>query len=204
MQGYVLRTIPLKNEDIIVHILTHHSLKRLYRFYGARHSIIHLGKKIDFEEQSNGVFISRLRNVVHLGYKWESDLSRVYVWQRFIQMLHSHLFDVYELDKFYFEMLENGAQKLKVQNPLRVALEMYAELLKFEGRDDKGDRCFLCGEALEDGVSIGRAFLLGHPHCIKGNIFNRQDIFDFLHTQQTLHLDDEIVEKMWGVLLKGI
>ncbi|PAF53101.1 recombination protein RecO [Helicobacter sp. 13S00482-2] len=204
MQGYILKIIPLKNEDIIAHILTPNSIKRLYRFYGARHSIIHLGKKIDFEEQENGIFLSRLRNVIHLGYRWENDLNRVYVWQRFIQMLHTHLFDVYEIDRFYFEMLESGAKKIKVQNPLRVALEMYAELLGFEGRDDKSQSCFVCGGILEKKISLGRAFLLGHPNCLKGNVFDIKDILDFLHSKQTLHLDDDTVEKMWGILLKGI
>ncbi|PAF43411.1 recombination protein RecO [Helicobacter sp. 11S03491-1] len=204
MQGYILNTLPVKNEDMIVHILTPTSIKRLYRFYGARHSMIHIGKKIDFEEEGGGIFLPRLRNVMHLGHHWENTLERVYVWQRFIRLLNTHLIDVYELDSFYFDMLNRGANKLSIQNPLRVALEMYAELLGFEGRDDRGRQCFVCGEATNHEVGLGRAFLFGHLRCIGGRAFHKDKILEFLSTKSTLHLEDKIIEGMWEVLIKGL
>ncbi|PAF47411.1 recombination protein RecO [Helicobacter sp. 12S02232-10] len=204
MQGYILNTIPIKNEDLIVHILTPFGIKRLYRFYGARHSIIHLGKKIDFEEEGNGFFLPKLRNVMHLGYPWENNLDRVYIWQRFIGLLNKHLFDIYELDSFYFNMLQDGAIKLSKQNPLRVGLEMYAELLSFEGRGDKGERCFICGSKTGEQISLARAFLFAHPTCIGGKTFKKSDILKFLALKTTLHFCDEDVERMWEILTKGL
>ncbi|PAF50641.1 recombination protein RecO [Helicobacter sp. 13S00477-4] len=205
MQGYILNTIPVKNEDMLVHILTPLSIKRLYRFYGARHSIVHLGKKIDFEEEGNGLFLPKLRNIMHLGYSWESDLDRVYVWQRFMRLLGKHLFDIYELDNFYFNMLEMGADRLCKQNPLRVVLEMYAELLSFEGRDDKGRQCFICGNNIGNEVALGRSFLFAHAKCIGGSrAFKKIQILDFLSQKSTIGMNDDIVEKIWEILKQGL
>ncbi|PAF42344.1 recombination protein RecO [Helicobacter sp. 11S02596-1] len=204
MQGYILNTIPVKNEDLIAQILTPFAIKRLYRFYGARHSIVHLGKKIDFEEEGNGLFLPKLRNVIHLGFAWENNLDRSYVWQRFIRLLSKHLFDIYELDSFYFDMLEDGAKKMFKQNPLRVVLEMYAGLLDFEGRGDRGQKCFVCGEKISEEISLARAFLFAHPSCIGGARFPQDQIVEFLASKSTLHLDDEVVERLWEILMKGL
>lgn len=203
MQGYVINTVAAKNEDMIVRILTLKTIKRLYRFYGARHSIIHVGKKIDFEEEGNGFFLPRLRNIMQLGHKWENDLDRVYVWQRFIRLLDTHLHDIYELDSFYFNMLQKGAQKLLNQNPLRVVLEMYAELLEFEGRNDRGEKCFVCGETIGENVSLARSFLFGHPQCIRAKVFQKALIVQFLSTKTTIDLQDYVVEEFWEVLNRG-
>ncbi|PAF46496.1 hypothetical protein BKH46_07030 [Helicobacter sp. 12S02634-8] len=230
MQGYILNTAPVKNEDLIVHILTPVSIKRLYRFYGSRHSIVHRGKKIDFEEEGNGLFLPKLRNVVHLGFAWEKSLDRVYVWQRFIGLLHKHLWEVYALDSFYFEMLQKGGEKMHRQNPLRVGLEMYAELLGFEGRAEHtspyiqgeryqsigidtpsaknesergGETCFVCGERLGARISLGRAFLFAHPYCIGGRVFVKDMILEFLALKSALHVPDGEVEGLWEVLIKG-
>lgn len=51
MQGYILSMQKTRNEDMIVKILTPMYIKTLYRFYGTRHSIINIGRKIDFEEE---------------------------------------------------------------------------------------------------------------------------------------------------------
>lgn len=203
MQGYILKTTPIKNQDLIVEILTLNAIKKMYRFYGLRHSIIHLGKKIDFEEENSGLFLPRLRNVIHLGYKWEMDFERTYIWQRFIQLLQKHLFDIFELDDFYFNTLETGAEKLLKQNPLRVGLEMYAEILNYEGRNDRGDKCFVCSETLSNEIVLSRAFLFAHPNCINGKPFFKDKILDFLNIQSSIHLDDEYIERMWEILLKG-
>ncbi len=49
MQGYIIHITRVKDEDLIVTILTQNVIKTTYRFYGARHSSVHLGYKIDFE-----------------------------------------------------------------------------------------------------------------------------------------------------------
>ena len=49
MQGYIIDIKPVKDDDLIVSILTENELLTTYRFYGARHSNINIGYKIDFE-----------------------------------------------------------------------------------------------------------------------------------------------------------
>lgn len=112
MQGYILSMQKTRNEDMIVKILTPMYIKTLYRFYGTRHSIINIGRKIDFEEEPSMTFLPKLKHILHLGFKWESDSARYYVWQHFIKLFYKHLIDVYEIDEFYFRLLEEGAQKI--------------------------------------------------------------------------------------------
>jgi hypothetical protein len=60
MQGFIVNINRVKEEDLIVSILTKDKLHTLYRFYGARHGSINIGFKIDFEiEQSSKSTISR-------------------------------------------------------------------------------------------------------------------------------------------------
>lgn len=154
MQGYILSIHKQKSEDLIVQILTPSEIKTLYRFYGARHSIIHLGRKIDFTQEHSGLFMPKLRNIMHLGFSWERDAARVYVWQRFIMLLHKHLRDISLLEPRYFAILDSGAHRLSSQNPKRVALEMYAQILQLEGRRAITRQCLICGQSLDDEPDI--------------------------------------------------
>lgn len=165
MQGYIIWIQKQKSEDLIIQILTPTELKTLYRFYGARHSIIHLGRKIDFTQEHNGIFMPKLRNIMHLGFSWEREAERLYVWQRFTLLLHRHLRDISVIDEEYFRILDSGAHRLSSQNPKRVALEMYAQILQLEGRNPLSQRCIICergfGEEGDSSVreSIQQGFL---------------------------------------------
>lgn len=53
MQGYIIDIKTVKDDDLIVSILTENHVYTTYRFYGARHSNINVGYKIDFELESN-------------------------------------------------------------------------------------------------------------------------------------------------------
>ncbi|GAD18779.1 recombination protein RecO [Helicobacter fennelliae] len=224
MQGYILSTHTQKNEDLIVKILTQDSIENLYRFYGARHSIVHIGHKIDFIKEHNGIFMPRLRNIIHLGFGWERDLERVYAWQRFMELLSAHLKDIYHIEPFYFEILDSGAKKLHKQNPYRVMLEMYAQILHNEGRNPlNNDKCLLCGGALyaqsnttessakliaesnTQSISLIRGFLPIHTHCSQSTMcFNASQIYTFFTQLSTLHLDDEDIIKLYKILLLGL
>lgn len=209
-----------RTEDMIVKILTQKDIKTLYRFYGARHSIINIGRKIDFEEQTQLGFLPKLKHIVHLGYKWEAQQHRYYIWQHFIKLLYRHLADVYEIDSFYFELLDSGANKLILQNPKRVVLEMYATLLRHEGRAfanfenilengaEKGlgnqMQCFVCQQGLKDSVALGRAFVLAHKECIGGREFMLEKISSFLQSQSTILLEDDEVDYLWEILGLGL
>lgn len=205
MQGYILSTRKQKNEDLIVKILTSESIFDLYRFYGARHPIVHIGHKIDFISEYNGLFMPKLRNIIHLGFSWERDLERVYVWQRFIELLNAHLRDIHEIDSHYFRILDSGAYKLLKQNPLRVALEMYTEILQSEGRHHLNENCFLCGEQMsDDEIILVQGFLCAHMHCTQGIKINKDKIKHLLSSASSIALNDEEITKAYQVLLLGM
>ena len=67
MQGFIIKLTRVREEDMIVTIIAEESLQTLYRFYGARHSPINMGFKIDFEtETSLKSSIPRMKDVIHL------------------------------------------------------------------------------------------------------------------------------------------
>ncbi|MDE5816207.1 MAG: recombination protein RecO, partial [Helicobacter sp.] len=92
MQGFILSLQPVRDEDLWVSVLTSESLLSLYRFYGARHSVIALGHKIDFCAKTQGKRgILCLRDVLHLGFLWEEERGKKLVWQEFVRLLFAHL-----------------------------------------------------------------------------------------------------------------
>ncbi len=204
MQGYIINVNKARDEDVIVTILTHHNLYTLYRFYGARHGQINLGFKIDFEtEASVKATIDRLRGVIHLGFPWISDRSRLFVWQQFTALFHKHLQDSEELDPFYFELLEEAAGIWQTQNPKRIAIESYVKLLSFEGRLHTEMNCFFCEQTIENDISLIRAFLPAHAQCILAIPIDIKAIQELFTTGSSLFLTDKEVEMLWHVLLEG-
>ncbi len=204
MQGYILNINKVRDEDIIVTILTKNRLKTLYRFYGARHGNINIGYKIDFESiSSSKSTISMLRNVLHLGNKWMSESKRFFIWQHFIKLLFKHLKDVEELDSFYIELLNDMNQKFSKQNPIRVAVESYIKLLSHEGRLHDDFSCFICEGEIEDNLVITRSFLPAHQKCLFGTIVDKNKMENLFLSSSTLHLDDEDVGWLWKILQEG-
>lgn len=206
MQGYILKVIPTKTQDLILKILTPQSFRSFYRFYGARHSTIGLGYKIDFEERANAHFLPQVHHILHLSFGWEREWERVYAWQRFLGLLERHLDEVYEVGEFYFELLDHSAQKIAKQNPLRVFLESYACLLAYEGRLGRweANRCFICDSALDSSITLGRSFLFAHPHCVQGAVFDKSQILEYFDQTSTLHLEDTQVQNLWQILCLGL
>lgn len=206
MQGFILSIKQIKNRDLILRILTPAKIVELYRFYGMRHSILALGKKIDFDIERNPAFLPKLRNVLEFVFPWGRDYTRVYVWQFFITLLANHLKEIEEVDPFYFELLEQGCKKNERQNPIRVALEMGASLIAHEGRNARAhyNRCFICDEELGGEVCLGRAFLFAHPSCVHGDVLNKDRILDFLDSESSLRLNDGEIEVLWQTLSLGL
>ncbi len=203
MQGFLLQTQSIRDEDLIVCVLTKNHLKTLYRFYGKRHSVLNVGRKIDFEEENDDKFLPKIRNILHLGYIWEREIERLFFWQRFCFLLFKHLEDVHSLDSIYFDTLDDGANKLSKQHPLRVILEMYAALLNFEGRLQSQNSCFLCDKKLENSVALAQGFVLAHPSCLKAKSLDLEKIQNFFRTQSTIFLETEEVEELWRTLNLG-
>ena len=204
MQGYILNINRVKEEDLIVSILTQKRLKTLYRFYGARHSIVNIGYKIDFEAiYSAKSSIPMLREVLPLSYKWMFESKRFFVWQQFLKLLFKHLKDVTELECFYFDLLESLAVKLEKQNPKRVVIEGYLEILEFEGRLHKDFICFICDKSIDTSLTLKRAFLPAHKECIFGTLFTKRSVAKMFDTKSTIELDDKSVEALWEIMLEG-
>lgn len=205
MQGYILNVSKYKDEDLIVTILTPENLLTLYRFYGARHSTINLGYKIDFEIESIvNVSISRLRNIIHLSRPWNRSHAKMLVWHQFIVLLNAHLRGIEAIDSFYYEVLENTSMAMEKQNPKRACLESYLQLLAYEGRLHTDFVCFICDEVITDNLSLGRAFLPAHTSCIYGKKLPIKKIEEMLSTGRTTKLNDVEIENLWNVLLEGM
>jgi len=202
MRGFVLHAQLVKEEDLVVTILTKNNLLKLYRFYGARHSVINVGFLIDFEIEQTMVSIDRLRNITQIGFKFLLDIEKMIIWQNFIKLMYGHLFDVEEVDSFYFEMLESIIQNFN-RNPKRVLIEHYIKLLKFEGRLSEFE-CFLCEKPIKDRVNLARGYLCACENCIPKKGFEIEKIKTLFREEKTLLLNNYEVENLYKILSLGI
>lgn len=206
MQGYIIRLQRVKDEDLILSILTQDRLETLYRFYGARHGTINLGYKIDFEiEHSLKASIGRLYDVVHLGFPWLLDRHRTRLWQQFVSLFYPHLKDAEETGGFYFSLLEQCASEWEKQNPKRSAIEAYARLLQHEGRLPDSRTCFFCEQPIDDThVAVIRAFQYAHTACAHRTAVSKRSMDELLQDYSALFLSDEEVDNLWITLLEGL
>ena len=205
MQGFILNINRVKDEDLIVSILSQNGLETLYRFYGARHGTINIGFLIDFEkESSQKSTISRLKDVVHVGFRWIHDYKLLRMWQDFTKLFYPHLRDTNELESFYFDLLYEASQKWGEQNPKRLAIESYVKLLEYEGRLHAEFECFLCTEPIKGDVSLVRAYLPTHKECTHTLPVSKKALKELYETKSSLFLSDEEIERMWYILLEGL
>ncbi len=205
MQGYIIKLTRVREEDMIVTIIAEESLQTLYRFYGARHSPINMGFKIDFEaEHSLKSSIPRMKDVIHLGFPWIGQYDRIRLWQQFITLFHPHLKDSESIGNFYFTLLNDAALRWRDQNPKRVAIESYVRLLEYEGRLHKELNCFFCDLPIDSNISMIRAFLPAHTECSHTLSINQKGL-EWLYTHSsTLFLDDKEIERLWYVVNEGL
>ncbi|CZE46913.1 recombination protein RecO [Campylobacter geochelonis] len=203
MQGYILRIQKIKDEDCIVYILTNSSLVKSYRFYGARHSKITQGYKLDFELEHSMTFLPRLVNTMHLGHRWLINRDKLFLWQQFIRLFYEHLKELNDVEEIYFNVLEECALKLDKQNAKRLFIEAYSKILEAEGRLHNCDFCFLCDYEIGDKVALARGFLPSHEHCMNQNGFDKDEIEEFFKTKKSLNLSDETVNRLYNILLDG-
>lgn len=205
MQGFIININKVKDEDLIVSILSQNGLETLYRFYGARHGTINIGFLIDYEKElSQKSTIARLKDVVHIGYRWIHDYKLFRLWQDFTMLFHPHLRDTNELEPFYFDLLKEASRKWGEQNPKRVAIESYVKLLEYEGRLHTEAKCFLCGEDINENISLIRAYLPTHYRCTHTLSVSKEALIQLYRTKSSLFLSDKEVERMWYVLLEGL
>jgi hypothetical protein len=205
MQGYILAIQKVREEDLIVTILTKDELLKLYRFYGVRHSILNIGNKIDFEiEVVSNSNNKRLRSVIHLADVWQLQFDKMLFWQKYLILLHKHLSEIHHLDPFYYTHLEKINNTILRQNVKRVLINGYIDLLYFEGRDLSPNICFLCDEAFDKECSIQRGFLATHSYCQYGKKMTVDSFNHMMQTKKCLHLSESNIELLWSVILEGL
>lgn len=205
MQGYIISLNRARDEDLVVTILSESGLDTLYRFYGARHGVINLGFKVDFEIVTNvKSTISQLRDVLHIGYPWLTDHHKLRTWQQFISLFHPHLKEADDTGDFYFDLLDSAASAWSKQNPKRVAVECYVQLLEHEGRLHREMSCFFCDKPITKDVSVIRSYLPAHPNCAHTLSIHQEGLSELFENHSTLFLNDKEVDRLWLVLLEGL
>jgi len=205
MQGYIIDIKSVRDDDLIVTILTDENIYTTYRFYGGRHSNVNVGYKIDFELESNHKStMPRLKDVIQISFNWIFEKEKLYCWQRFLKLFYPHLKDVETIDDFYFNLLEELAHKLIKQNAKRAICEIYIKLLEQEGRLHSEYVCLLCEKKIENEISLVRSFHPVHPNCTYSKKFEFYKIDELFKEKSLIFLDDEEVEYIWQILLQGI
>lgn len=204
MQGYIIDLKVVKDDDLIVTLLCENELITSYRFYGARHSNINIGYKIDFELEKTKSSIPRLKDVIQLGFPWILNNQKMYAWQRYLKLFYPHLKELEDLEPFYFFLLDNLVSKIEKQNVLRAILESYLLLLEHEGRLHTDFECLICEIEINSNLSMIRGFLPVHKECIRGKVFDYKKIKEFFLTKKSINLNDNEVENLFEILLLGL
>ena len=204
MQGYIIDIKPVKDDDLIVTLLTEDRLYTTYRFYGARHSNINIGYKVDFETETTKANIPRLKDVIHLGFPWILDNEKMYCWQRYIKLFYPHLRELEELDACYFYLLEHLSHILIKQNALRAICESYLYLLEHEGRLHTDYECLLCEKIINEDISLVRSFLPVHAKCTYSKTFPIEKIKDLFEQKKPISFNNQEVEYLWNIILQGL
>lgn len=205
MEGFILKITKSIREDLIVKVLTKSHFYTLYRFYGARHSIIYTGRKIDFEIEHQGLYMPKLRNIMHLSREYERDINKVFIWQQFCTLLSAHLSENIEVSNFYFDLLDTHSKQLNRQNPKRVAIEMFLQMLEYEGRLYNKKTCFMCGATLNKNVALTPGFLLACPSCVLEPVIIEKDkILELFNSKTLINITDIESTQIYEVILKGL
>jgi len=204
MRGFIINIRKAKNEDVVVTVLTNNAVQTYWRFFGARHSILQIGNLVDFEEkESQNNFMPQMRSLSQLSFPWIFSANHLLIWQNFIKLFDPHFKETTEIDSFYFNLLFKIANRWDKQNPKRLVIEAYMEILAHEGRLYDHGFCHVCEEVLDEEVGLMRAFLPTHPHCIYAPPLNKKSIFKLFNTKSTIHIENKEINTLYSIVLKG-
>ncbi len=205
MRGFILNTVRVKEEDLVVRILTKDEVLTLYRFYGARHSYINVGFLIDFEVQESAkATIKRLRNVMQIPFEFMFDLEKMLYFKVFVSLLNKHLIDVTKIDDFYYNLLIEISKKLQKRDAKRLIIESYVKLLEKEGRLHKEKECFLCERKIDKKIALARAFLPAHERCVMSKGFEKEKIELLFNEKKSLLFDDDEINRLFKIVELGL
>jgi len=205
MKGFILNTVRVRDEDLIVRILTREEVVTLYRFYGARHSYINVGYFIDFHiEESAKTTIKRLRHVTQIPFKFLFDMEKTLYFKEYVSLLNKHFTDVSRVDSFYYDSLLKLCENLSERDVKRAVIEHYVTLIEKEGRLHNDFVCFLCERKVEGKIALARSFLPAHEKCIMSKGFDKEKLEILFNEKKTLLFNDEEIERLWRILEMGI
>ena len=204
MKGFILKLQRARDEDMIVTILSPTSVKKYYRFYGARHSILQMGYLIDFEEeQERANFLPRVRSLSHIGFPWLYNREKLMLWHQFIAIFERHFRDIESVESFYFDTLLEAAKRWDKQSPKRLIVEVVINILKYEGRLQPPTYCVICNNPIEESIVPLQGFLPTHPECAKAPGISKKFLINLFESGSTILLDDATIEQLYQVALKG-
>lgn len=203
MQGFILHTQRVREEDLIVYLLSPKALFKAYRFYGLRHSSILSGYKLDFELETSATFLPRLKDTLHLGFSWLLERDKMLLWQEFIRLFYKHLKDIEHCEGFYFALLDECVKRFARQNPKRVIIDAFTRLLEFEGRLHRDFHCFACEQSLENEAILIRSFLCACPSCAQGANFDIKALQRLFNEKNSAHFSDEEIELLFDIVKQG-
>ena len=205
MKGFILNTVRVRDEDLIVRILTRDEVTSLYRFYGARHSYINVGYLIDFHiEESAKTTIRRLRHVTQIPFKFLFDMNKTLYFKEYMRLLNKHFTDVSRVDSFYYDSLVKLCENLHERDVKRAVIEHYVRLLEKEGRLHNDFVCFLCERKVEEKVALARSYLPAHEKCIMSDGFEREKLEVLFNEKKSILFSDEEIDRLWRILELGI
>jgi len=201
LQGYVLDIKGSREEDLIVNVLTSDSLRVLYRFYGARHSSINIGYKIDFEQEDSDSYLPRMRNISHINFLWIEQRDTFFAWQKFSKYMFFHLRQTTNLPHFYFDMLENINSSLENQNYKRAIIESFISMQKFEGSIGDKMVCATCGEEISSLFVIDKQLIPYHSACSIGFMeFDSKEMSSLFERENSFSVSDENIDRLYNFL----
>lgn len=190
---------------MIATIVSSQCIQSYYRFYGARHSILQLGHLVDFEVQGEGSsFMPRLRSLSQVNFPWLRDRNKLLVWHNFIKLFEPHLRDTQDLEHYYYDLLLNAAQKWHKQNSMRIICDSYISLLAHEGRLHPTNECYICNNKLEQTISLMTSFKPAHPECLYTTPLDKSKIDTYLQSGKSINLDNNEIEHLYSIILKGL
>lgn len=146
----------------------------------------------------------RIRSLSHLSFPWLFDKNRLLLWHNFIRLFEPHLKDTEEIDSFYFDLLLDAAKKWEKQNPKRVICESYIKLLTYEGRIHHDEQCYICENPIGNQISLMQSLIPAHPECLYSASLSKQKVFEFFESKKTVFLEDEEVDYLFEIVMKGL
>lgn len=210
MQGYILSTKKSGENNLIMDILTQKEVIKTMRFYGVRHSSMMVGNKLDFELSYNQNYLPIVKESIHLGFIWQSNIEKLEIFLDFIGLLSKHLSGIGECDECYYDTLEQISSRLIFQDAKRVIIDAYTKMLNYEGRLYNTDKCYVCDKQLGEKIHILNGFLPLCSHCFcdsfKQNnfIFQKQMINNLFSNFNSSDFDDNQINQLYTILKLGL